>query len=258
MSRLEDKVAVVTGAGSGIGEAIAMRFGAEGAKVAVVDLNEENAIAVASRINNSGGTAKAYVCNVTDFSEVSETFSAVEEDFGALTTLVNNAGIAHIGKVHEVNSEDLDRIYSVNIKGAYFCLNAAVKKFLANGGGAIVNMVSIAATIGIPDRFAYSMSKGAVFSMTKSVAVDYLKDNIRCNSISPARVHTPFVDGYLKNTYPGQEQEMFEKLSATQPIGRMGKPEEIGSLALFLASDESAFITGSDYLIDGGFNTLKV
>ena len=207
MSRLENKVAAVTGAGSGIGEAIAIRFGAEGAKVAVVDLNKENAEAVAEKINAAGGSAKAYVCNVTNLAEVSETFDSVESDFGKLTTLVNNAGIAHIGKVHEVNPEDLDRIYSVNIKGAYNCLNAAVKKFLVNGGGSIVNMASIAATIGIQDRFAYSMSKGAVYSMTKSVAVDYLEENIRCNSISPARVHTPFVDGYLKKTYPGQEQK---------------------------------------------------
>lgn len=255
--RLDGKVAIVTGGGSGIGEAISLRFGAEGAKVAVLDLNEENGNAVAQKIIDAGGEAKAFTCDVSNLAEVSDTFEEVEKKFGALTTLVNNAGIAHIGKVHEVNPEDMDRIYSVNIKGPYNCLNAAVKAFLKNGGGSIVNMVSVAATIGIPDRFAYSMSKGAAFSMTKSVAVDYLKDNIRCNSISPARVHTPFVDGYLKKTYPGQEQEMFEKLSATQPIGRMGKPEEIASLALFLASDESAFITGSDYLIDGGFNTLK-
>ncbi|MCM8538133.1 MAG: SDR family oxidoreductase [Lentisphaeraceae bacterium] len=255
--RLEGKVAIVTGGGSGIGEAISLRFGAEGAKVAVLDLNAENGNAVAQKINEAGGEAKAFTCDVSNLSEVSDTFAEVEKAFGALTTLVNNVGIAHIGKVHEVNPEDMDRIYAVNIKGPYNCLNAGVKAFLKNGGGSIVNMVSVAATIGIPDRFAYSMSKGAVFTMTKSVAVDYLKENIRCNSISPARVHTPFVDGYLKKTYPGQEDEMFEKLSATQPIGRMGKPEEIGSLALFLASDESAFITGSDYLIDGGFNTLK-
>ncbi|MCM8531260.1 MAG: SDR family oxidoreductase [Lentisphaeraceae bacterium] len=255
--RLEGKVAIVTGGGSGIGEAISLRFGAEGAKVAVLDLNEENGNKVAQKIIDAGGEAKVFTCDVSSLSEVSDTFAEVEKTFGPLTTLVNNAGIAHIGKVHEVNPEDMDRIYSVNIKGPYNCLNAAVKAFLVNGGGSIVNMVSVAATIGIPDRFAYSMSKGAAFSMTKSVAVDYLKENIRCNSISPARVHTPFVDGYLEKTYPGQEAEMFEKLSATQPIGRMGKPEEIGSLALFLASDESAFITGSDYLIDGGFNTLK-
>jgi NAD(P)-dependent dehydrogenase (short-subunit alcohol dehydrogenase family) len=124
-------------------------------------------------------------------------------------------------------------------------------------GGVILNVASIAATVGIPDRFAYSMSKGAVYTMTLQVAKDYLKYNIRCNSISPARVHTPFVDGFLKKTYPGKEKEMFDKLSKTQPIGRMAKPEEIGSLAVYLCSDEAGFITGCDYLIDGGFVKLN-
>ena len=257
MSRLTGKVAIVTGGGSGIGEAISLRFGQEGAAVAILDLNTENAEQVAAKIEATGGKAKAFACNVADSKNVEEVFSEVEKTFGSLTTLVNNAGIAHIGKVHETTPEDLDRIYNVNIKGVYNCLHSGVKLFLNNGGGTIVNMASVASTIGIPDRFAYSTSKGAVFTMTKSVAVDYLDKNIRCNCISPARVHTPFVDGYLAKTYPGQEAEMFEKLSKTQPIGRMGKPAEIASLALFLASDESAFITGADYLIDGGFNNLK-
>ena len=258
MSRLNGKVAVVTGGGSGIGEAISLRFGQEGASVAILDLNTENAEKVAAEIEASGGKAKAFSCNVADSASVKEVFAEVEKAFGGITTLVNNAGIAHIGKVHEVEPEDLDRIYNVNIKGVYNCLHNAVKHFLNNGGGTIVNMASVASTIGIPDRFAYSTSKGAVYMMTKSVAVDYLDDNIRCNCISPARVHTPFVDGYLAKTYPGQEKEMFDKLSKTQPIGRMGQPSEIASLALFLASDEAAFITGADYLIDGGFNNLKV
>jgi len=258
MSRLNGKVAVVTGGGSGIGEAIARRFGQEGASVAILDLNTENADKVAAEIESAGGKAKAFACNVADSANVKEVFKAVEKEFGGVTTLVNNAGIAHIGKVHETEPEDLDKIYNVNIKGVYNCLHTAVKHFLNNGGGSIVNMASVASTMGIPDRFAYSTSKGAVYMMTKSVAVDYLENNIRCNCISPARVHTPFVDGYLAKTYPGQEKEMFEKLSKTQPIGRMGQPEEIASLALFLASDEAGFITGSDYLIDGGFNNLKV
>jgi len=258
MKRLNGKVAIVTGGGSGIGEAISLRFGQEGASVAVLDLNTDSAEKVAAQIEAAGGKARAFSCDVADSDSVKEVFTEVEKAFGGITTLVNNAGIAHIGKVHETEPEDLDRIYNVNIKGVYNCLHNGVKLFLNNGGGAVINMASVASTMGIPDRFAYSTSKGAVSMMTKSVAVDYLDNNIRSNCISPARVHTPFVDGYLAKTYPGQEKEMFEKLSKTQPIGRMGQPEEIASLALFLASDEAAFITGADYLIDGGFNNLKV
>ncbi len=257
MNRLSGKSVIVTGGGSGIGEAISLRFAEEGASVAVLDLNLENATKVASEIEAAGGKASAFLCDVADSNSVKDIFAEVEKTFSGVTTLVNNAGIAHIGKVHETEPEDLDRIYNVNIKGVYNCLHSGVKLFLNSGGGAIINMASIASTVGIPDRFAYSTSKGAVAMMTKSVAVDYLGDNIRCNCISPARVHTPFVDGYLANTYPGQEKEMFEKLSKTQPIGRMGQPDEIASLALYLASDEAAFITGADYLIDGGFNNLR-
>ena len=258
MKRLDGKVAIVTGGGSGIGESIALRFSEEGARVAVLDLNIEMAEMVVSQINAVGGEAKAFECDVVNSRQVAEVFSKVELELGNLTTLVNNAGIAHIGKVHNTTPEDLDRIYEVNIKGVYNCLHNAVKLFLNNAGGSIVNMASVGSTMGIPDRFAYCTSKGAVYMMSKSVAVDYIEQNIRCNSISPARVHTPFVDGLIAKTYPGQEQAMFETLSKSQPIGRMGKPSEIASLALFLASDEAAFITGADYLIDGGFNNLKV
>jgi 2-keto-3-deoxy-L-fuconate dehydrogenase len=134
---------------------------------------------------------------------------------------------------------------------------AVIGHMKEQGGGVILNVASVAATLGLSDRFAYSMSKGAVVSMTLSVAKDYIKDNIRCNCISPARVHTAFVDGFLAKNYPGQEKEMFDKLSKTQPIGRMGKPDEIGALALYLCSDEAAFVTGSDYPIDGGFVRLN-
>jgi NAD(P)-dependent dehydrogenase (short-subunit alcohol dehydrogenase family) len=151
----------------------------------------------------------------------------------------------------------MDRLYQVNIKGVYNALHASIPLMQQQGGGVIVNMCSIAALVGLQDRFAYSMTKGAVYAMTLSVARDYLADNIRCNSISPARVHTPFVDGFLAKNYPGKEKEMFEKLSKSQPIGRMAKPEEIAALVLFLASGEAAFITGTDYPIDGGFLKLN-
>lgn len=174
----------------------------------------------------------------------------------AISILVNCAGISHIGKLESTTEADFDRIYSVNVKGTYNCMYAVIDSMTANGGGAIVNMASIAATAGLADRFAYSMSKGAVLSMTLSVARDYLPHKIRCNCISPARVHTSFVDGYLKKNYPGREKEMFQKLSETQPIGRMADPKEVAALALFLCSDEAAFITGTDYPIDGGFFNL--
>ena len=170
---------------------------------------------------------------------------------------MNNAGIAHVGNIENTSEEDIDRLYQVNIKGVYNCIFACIPHMKKQGGGVILNMASIASTLGISDRFAYSMSKGAVLTMTYSVAKDYIGDNIRCNCISPARVHTPFVDGFIAKNYPGKEEEMFDKLSKTQPIGRMGTPEEIAALALFLCSDQAGFITGTDYPIDGGFIKLN-
>lgn len=256
-NRLSGNLVAVTGGGSGIGQSICFRFAEEGACVAVVDLNKDAASETTASIEQAGGKAIAYACDVSDPAEAKATFDKIISDLGGITTLVNCAGIAHIGNVEKATPEDMDRVYRVNIKGVYNCMQAVIPALKPNGG-TIINIGSIASTTGIPDRFAYSMSKGAVLMMTRSVAVDYLADNIRCNCISPARVHTPFVDRFLKENYPGQEKEMFEKLSATQPIGRMGKPHEIASLAVFLASDEAAFVTGSDYEIDGGFNNLKV
>jgi len=171
--------------------------------------------------------------------------------------LVNNAGIAFVGDLLNTTVEDMDRLYQVNVKGVYNCMYTTIQSMIDNGGGVILNMASTAATVGIADRFAYSMTKGAVLTMTYSVAKDYVDKNIRCNSISPARIHTPLVDGFLTKNYPGKEQEMFENLSKTQPIGRMGKPEEVADLVLFLCSDEASFITGTDYPIDGGFIKLN-
>jgi len=253
MFSLKNKKAVVTGGGSGIGQAIAIQLAANGAEVHILEITVENGQQTLEKIQSAGGNVKVYACDVSKQKEVLEVFDQI----GPINILLNNAGIAHIGKADTTSEEDFDRIYNVNIKGVYNCLFAAIPQIRKSAGGVIINMASIAALVGIPDRFAYSTAKGAVKAMTMSVAKDYITENIRCNSISPARVHTPFVDGFLKNNYPGQIEEMFDKLSKTQPIGRMAQPEEVAALALFLCSDEASFITGVDYPIDGGFTTLN-
>jgi 2-keto-3-deoxy-L-fuconate dehydrogenase len=253
MFRLDNKIAVVTGSGSGIGKAIATTFAKQGAIIHIIELSEENAREVANEIKKTGGSVFIHTCNVASQQEVLSVFSTI----GAIDILVNNAGIANIGKADTTTEEDFDRVLSVNVKGVYNCIYAAIPQLRKSGGGVILNMASVAALTGLADRFAYSTSKGAILTMTMSVARDYMAENIRCNSISPARVHTPFVDGYIKKNYPGQEKEMFDKLSKAQPIGRMGKPDEIAALALYLCSEEASFITGVDYPIDGGFLKLN-
>ena len=251
MFRLDEKVAVVTGAGSGIGQAIASTFAARGARVFVLERDARAAAATVERIMASGGAAAAVACDVSDAASVTAAFARVAADAGQLDILVNNAGIAHIGTVESTTEADFDRIYAVNVKGVFLCSQAALPH-LRRRGGVILNLASIASLIGLVDRFAYTMSKGAVLTMTRSIAVDYIKHGIRCNCICPARVHTPFVDGYIREHYPGREEEMFQQLSAYQPIGRMGTPTEVAALALYLCSDEASFITGQAYPIDGG------
>jgi 2-keto-3-deoxy-L-fuconate dehydrogenase len=253
MFSLAHKTAVITGGGSGIGKAIAKLFAQQQATVHILELNADAGQQAVAEIEAAGGTAQAHGADVSNQEQVLAAFQGI----GRVDILVNNAGIAHVGKLENTSEADFERIYRVNVKGAYNCLFAAVPLMKQHGGGVIVNMASIAAHVGITDRFAYSMSKGAIHAMTLSVARDYLGDKIRCNSISPARVHTPFVDGFVAANYPGQEQEMFAKLSKSQPIGRMGTPEEVAALALYLCSDEAGFVTGCDYPLDGGFINLN-
>lgn len=247
---------MITGAGSGIGQAIAFRFAKHGATIRILDVNEKAAEGTREQISAVGGQASAQVCDVTDQSRVKSAFSQLFAR-ERIHILVNNAGVSHIGTVDSTTEADFDRLVRVNIKGFYNCMHVIVPHMRDNGGGVILNMASIAGSAGLADRFAYSMTKGAVIAMTYSVARDYLVHNIRCNCISPARVHTPFVDDYLKKNYPGHEQEMFGKLAKSQPIGRMAEPAEVASLALFLCSDQASFITGTDYPLDGGFFNLR-
>lgn len=242
---LKDKTAIVTGGASGIGLAITNLFVVQGAKVHVLELKED------VKIGKNDQAIEVHQCDVSNHQQVHDVIGKITET-EELNILVNNAGIAKVGNIEHTTEDDLDRLYSVNIKGIFNCIQASIGA-LKKSKGCILNMASVISHVGIPDRFAYSMTKGAVLTMTYSIAKDYIDDGVRCNSISPARVHTPFVDGYLAQNYPGQEQEMFEKLSKTQPIGRMAKPEEVAELALFLCSDKAGFITGSDYPIDGGF-----
>jgi NAD(P)-dependent dehydrogenase (short-subunit alcohol dehydrogenase family) len=251
--RFTGKRALVTGAGSGIGRAIAERLAAEGAEVEILELRADAGAETAAAIRGAGGVAHVLAADVTSTESMRAAFAQV----GALDVLVNNAGIASVGDVLKTTPEELDRVYAVNVRGVYHGLHFGVPKLLAAGGGAIVNLASTLSKVAVPDRFAYAMSKGAVFSMTLSVARDFVDKKIRCNCVCPARVHTPFVDGYLAKNYPGQEKEMFAKLSAAQPIGRMGEPREVAALVAFLCSEEAGFITGSAYDIDGGVISLR-
>ena len=252
-TRLAHKHALVTGGGSGIGRAICVRLAAEGAHVTVLERNAADGEATAAEIRAAGGAARVVAADVADTDAMRAAFASLEK----LDVLVNNAGIAHVGNVVTTSPADLDRIYAVNVKGVYHGLHFGVAKLLAAGGGAIVNLASLASKVGLADRFAYGMSKGAVFTMTLSVARDFVDKKIRCNCVCPARVHTPFVDGFIAKNYPGKEMEMFAKLSAAQPIGRMGEPHEIAALVAFLCSDEAAFMTGCAYDIDGGATLLR-
>jgi len=250
---IENPIVVVTGGGSGIGRATSIAMAAQGFDIRIFDLSPEGAEETLDLVRGAGGTGAFSQVDVSDTESVRVAFSGLPR----LDALINNAGVAHVGNVLDATPEDIDRLYRINIRGVYHCLHFGLPVMLRHGGGSIVNLASIASKVGIPDRFAYSMTKGAVLSMTLSVARDFVDKGVRCNCVCPARVHTPFVDGFIAKTYPGHEAEMFAKLSAGQPIGRMGTPSEVASLIAFLCSPQASFMTGSAYDIDGGFTLLR-
>ena len=252
MFSLKGKNAIVTGAGSGIGQSTAIAFAKQGAYVSVLEINIEAANETVEKIRINGGQADASECDVTQHDQVQEVFDKIATEHDGLDCLINNAGIAHVGNILNTNEKDFDRVMNVNLKGVFNCLKSGVRQMIKSGGGAIVNIASTVSTMAINDRLAYSTSKGGVLAMTYSVAKDYLQDKIRCNAIQPGRIHTPFVDGFIEKNYPENQEEMFRKLSEYQPIGRMGKPEEVAAMAVFLCSDEASFITGSPFAVDGG------
>ena len=254
MTSYQGKNIIVTGGASGIGLAMVRAFARAGANVTMLDQNAESGLTAVGQLKAEGLTVRFVRCDVSDEHEVQQATGMVQHP----DVLVNNAGVAHVGNVEQASASDIDRLYQVNVKGVYHCTRAVIGAMVKQGGGVILNMASVAGVVGIPDRFAYSMTKGAVIGMTLSIARDYVAKGIRCNCISPARVHTPFVDGFLSKNYPGQEREMFDKLAATQPIGRMGTPDEVAAMALFVCSDEGAFLTGCNFPVDGGFIGLKM
>ena len=242
---LSKKKAVVTGGSNGIGKAIANTLKNQGAEVFILDLNENQ--------SHKKAGIQTIITDITQWSQINSSLTSIPN---TVDILINNAGIGFVGNIEQTEEADFDRLYQVNVKGVFNCVKAI---FTSNEkkGGVIINMASIVSHVAVKDRLGYTMTKGAVFAMTNAIAKDYLSYGIRCNSVSPARVHTPFVDDYLEKNYLGKEKEMFERLSKTQPIGRMAEPQEVADMVLYLCSDEASFITGTDFPIDGGFIKLN-
>jgi NAD(P)-dependent dehydrogenase (short-subunit alcohol dehydrogenase family) len=246
-------VVIITGGSSGIGRAISILFAQQGAEVHIFDLQSPLSDETISEVKQFNISSNFHPVDITNETLVLDEINSLEK----IDILINNAGIAQIGNVENTSSEDFQKIFDVNVKGAFNCIKAVIPNMVSHQSGVILNMASVASSVGIPERFGYSMTKGAIKSMTQSIAKDYISKGIRCNCISPARVHTPFVDGFIEKNYPNNQDEMFQKLSASQPIGRMAKPIEIAHLALYLCSDEASFATGCDYPLDGGFLHLN-
>jgi 2-keto-3-deoxy-L-fuconate dehydrogenase len=255
MFSLEGKVTLVTGAASGIGAAIARAFAHAGAYVFVTDIDAPAGQEMVAQVRKAGGSAEFLPLSVTDEAACARAAEHVHEKGGRLDVLVNNAGIGHVGTMLETTGEDLERLHAVNVRGVFNVSKAFLPAMLTRKSGNIINMASIGGVVGIRDRLAYCASKFAVVGITKCMALDHASDGIRVNCICPGRVETPFVAARLKE-YPDPEKA-YRDMASSQALGRMGTPDEIAAAALYLASDESAFVTGTAFLIDGGWSAGK-
>jgi 2-keto-3-deoxy-L-fuconate dehydrogenase len=255
MFSLQDKIAVVTGGGSGIGESIAHRLAGAGAMVYVADVQSDAGERVARAVNEKGGQARFVHCDVSKEAACREVARMVIESHQRCNIVVNNAGIGHVGTALTTTADDLDRLHAVNVKGVLFMSQAFLPGMIERRSGSIVNMASIGGIVAVKDRLAYCASKFAVVGLTKCMALDHAESGVRVNCICPGRVYTPFVEQRLKE-YP-DPKKAFEQMSATQALGRMGTPDEIAAAAHYLAADESSFVTGSALIIDGGFSVGK-
>lgn len=252
MGRVEGKIALVTGAGLGIGRATAVLLAKEGARVAVTDIREDEARETVNRIEGVVGTAHPWRLDVADEERVQRVVGEVVDRFGGLDVLINNAGIAGTDKpTHELTAADWDRVMSVNVRGVFHCTKYAIPHMRAAGGGSIVNLSSIYGLVSAPDVPPYHASKGAVRLMSKTDALLYAKDGIRVNSVHPGFVRTPMVDAYLESS--GDPGRTAEDVAALHPLGHLGEPEDVAYGILYLASDEASFVTGSELVIDGGY-----
>jgi len=249
--RLDGKTAIVTGGASGIGAATVRAFVEQGANAIVADVNEAAGPALAAEL---GQRTRFQRLDVTDADSCRAVVAVAREAFGRLDILVNCAGIGLVGNVQETAREDWDRLMAVNVTGVFLCSQAGVDAMLAQqpAGGVVINIASVAAMIGLERRYAYSASKGGVLSLTRQMAMDYVRAGIRCNAICPGTVYSPFVEAYLDRFHSDNKEQTIQELSARQPLGRMGQPAEIANIAVYLASDEAAFVTGSGVVIDGG------
>lgn len=248
--RLENKIVLITGAGSGIGRAMALLFAEEGARVFAADLDGATARQAAAEITATGGEAHSMGADVSRTEDVQQMVRACVDCFGRIDVLCNIAGIGSTQTVVDTPEEVYDRVMAVNARGTFLCCKYTVPHMIEQGGGVIINMGSVVALVGVVDRAAYSAAKGAIVSMTRAIAIDHVKQNIRCNCLCPGTVHSPWVDRNV-NASPDPAAYM-AAMVARQPMGRLGTPEEIAKAALYLASDDAAFVTGASLVIDGG------
>ena len=253
--RLQDKVCLITGAGSGIGRETALLFAANGAKLGLGDVNSEGLTETAARIGELKGEVVTTVGSVCDESDSSRMVNDTVDKYGQLDVLFNNAGIGHVGALHETESDDWDRVLDVNLKGVYWMSKQAVQQMMEQGNGNIINMSSCIAMIGLKQRAAYASAKSAILELSRCMAVDYVEYGIRVNALCPGTIHTPFVDAWLQQA-PDPEAAL-RNAEKRQILGRLGKPEEVAQAALYLASDESAFMTGTAFSLDGGVSGCK-